>query len=183
MIRPVGLESPSEGGTQTAKDLTEVDSRTDAVSVAGVFLQGGTTTADRQVLLDRSGSQMRLADSTTTRVLSDLMCNVAGGVNAHNAIRDIQHFLGNEGPGDGFASGAYLQRSFSGPLLTSEIWFTSSQATTKIISKTLAYPSGSPLPSTITWVVYGASGAALRTMVDTLSYSGPVCYAVTRTWS
>lgn len=183
--RALAVETPAEGGTQARGDVTEVDPTQDALAAAGLHLVGSSATAnDKSVWIDRTAGGLRLTDGTAQRLLSELMAVTDGSAQSHSAARGLEHYLAGGGPGPGIApSGAYLQRIFSGPLLTSETWFTSSAASTKILSRTLTYPTGSVLCSSQAITIYNASGSALRTCTDTYSYSGPLITSCLRAWS
>jgi len=75
----------------------------------------------------------------------------------HKTLRHIIHFI-DEGPGDGFTSGAYKEILPAGnPFPTSVIWYTSATKTDKIVEKTIGRspPSGSnAAPNPIIWKMY-----------------------------
>lgn len=117
-------------------------------------------------------------------VLEDLDSSIsAGGLTAsqHKALRDLIHFI-DDGPADGFTSGAYLEVTYSGVLPTVETWYEDNTKTQKIVELTTVY-SG-VLPSTETWVMYDTDGTTvLVTLVDTITYSGVLESSRDRTWS
>lgn len=91
---------------------------------------------------------------------------------AHKELRDLIHFLDN-GPGDGWASGAYLETLPSGsPFPTSETWWTSAAKTKRIVDLTINR-NANKTPASEVWRLYASDGATvLRTLTDTISYSG-----------
>jgi hypothetical protein len=94
-----------------------------------------------------------------------------GGIteSEHETLRQLIHFL-SEGPGDGFASGAYKEILPSGnPFPTSIIWYTDSTKTQKIVEKTIVRTGINP--TTITWLVYNTDGITVaHTVSDNISY-------------
>ena len=98
----------------------------------------------------------------------------AGGItaNQHKTLRHLIHFI-NEGPGDGFASGAYKTTLPAGdPFPTSIIWWESSAQTEKIVEKTLTL-NPNKTPSQIEWKMYDINGVTvLATITDSITYSG-----------
>jgi hypothetical protein len=97
---------------------------------------------------------------------------------AHKALRHLIHFI-NEGPAEGFATGAYKEiLPSANPFPTSVIWWESNSKLQKIVEKTITY-TGS-FPTTIEWEMYDTDGSTLLvTVTDTISYSGP--FETTRT--
>lgn len=91
---------------------------------------------------------------------------------AHKALRQLIHFI-NDGPADGFATGAYKETlPVANPFPTSLIWWESSSKLQKIVEKTLTYTGA--FPTTIEWKMYDTDGTTLlATVTDTISYSGP----------
>jgi hypothetical protein len=88
----------------------------------------------------------------------------------HKTLRHLIHFIDN-GPGDGFASGAY--RETTGTVFPSSIiWYDKvGVGKKKIVSKEISW-SG-PFPTTIVWKVYDESETLLATVSDSITYSGP----------
>jgi hypothetical protein len=89
----------------------------------------------------------------------------------HAKLRQLIHFV-DQGPAEGFATGAYKEVS-GGIFPTSVIWYTSSAKTSKIVQKDISYNS-SKAPIVIAWSVYGIDGATvLATATDSINYTGP----------
>jgi len=99
----------------------------------------------------------------------------------HKALRDLIHFI-DDGPADGFASGAY--KEISGvPLSSSEIWYTSAAKTDKIVELIITRDSAKK-PTTEEWKMYDADGSTVvATVSDAISYSGAFEISRTRTVS
>lgn len=91
----------------------------------------------------------------------------------HKTLRQLIHLADNDGPMEGFTSGAYEETTPSGtPFPTSKIWWTSSAKTHKIVEETVAYNANKTL-NTDEWKVYDTDGSTvLVTMTDTYDYSG-----------
>lgn len=101
----------------------------------------------------------------------------------HNALKQLIHFI-DDGPTDGWASGAYKETLPSGsPFPTQEIWWTTSGKTHKIVSLDITR-NANKTPATEVWKIYAADGSTvLVTLTDTISYSGIFETSRTRTWS
>jgi len=91
---------------------------------------------------------------------------------AHKALRDLIHFI-DDGPADGFASGAWKEvLPLADPFPTSVIWYDSAApGHKKIVEKTTVY-SG-PFPVTEVWKMYDVAEVLLVTVTDTIVNSGP----------
>jgi hypothetical protein len=88
----------------------------------------------------------------------------------HRALRQLIHFV-DDGPAEGFATGAYRETTPTGPFPTSAVWWTSGAKTHKIVELLTTW-SG-VVPATETWKMYHADGTTvLAQVVDTISYSG-----------
>lgn len=86
----------------------------------------------------------------------------------HDTLRQLIHFM-DEGPGDGFDSGAYKE-VVGQPFPTSITWYKSSTKAKKIVEKLITY-YGNNLPHTLTWNMYDTNGTTiLHTVVDTITY-------------
>ena len=108
-------------------------------------------------------------DSYTQNLISG---GGTGGITAgeHEILRQLVHFL-DEGPGDGFASGAVRITNPSGSAFpTSIVWYLDSSLTTKLVEKIIVY-NASQVPTTITWNMYDETGLTIiHTVVDTFTY-------------
>lgn len=98
---------------------------------------------------------------------------------AHRTLRQLIHFI-DEGPAEGFASGAYHETLPSAdPFPVSFIWWTSAAKTHKLVELTLTL-NANKTPATEEWKMYDTDGATvLATVTDTISYSG--IFETTRT--
>lgn len=97
----------------------------------------------------------------------------------HRILRQLIHFI-EDGPAEGFASGAYKETTPTSPFPTSEIWWESASKLKKIVELTTTW-SG-VLVSTEQWEMYDTDGATvLATVTDTYTYSGVFESSKTRT--
>lgn len=90
---------------------------------------------------------------------------------AHKTLRDLIHFI-DEGPGDGFASGAFKEVLPSGsPFPTSVTWYLDVAKTKKLVEKFITY-TANHFPQIIQWNMYDYDGVTLiHTVTDTITYN------------
>lgn len=90
----------------------------------------------------------------------------------HKVLRQLIHFI-DEGPAEGFASGAYRETlPFADPFVTQIIWWENSAKLKKIVEKQLTL-NGNKTANTISWTIYDTDGVtALAEVEDTINYSG-----------
>lgn len=90
---------------------------------------------------------------------------------AHQTLRQLIHFI-DEGPGDGFASGAFKETLPTGsPFPTSITWYLDIAKTKKLVEKFITYNS-SHFPIQIHWNMYDFDGVTLiHTVIDDIAYS------------
>ena len=109
-----------------------------------------------------------------------LTAGAGGGIteNEHRILRQLIHFI-DEGPAEGFVSGAYKETLPSASVFpTSVIWWESSSKLKKIVEHTMTW-TGVNLTTSV-WMVYDTDGSTvLATVTDTISYSG--IFETTRT--
>lgn len=112
-----------------------------------------------------------------TKLDDGATANVAAG-----GYSDIQPFLADAGPSIGYASGSYCETLPSGAAFpTSEIWYTSSGKTTKIIQLTITRDSNKK-PTQEQYILYGSDGVTvISTVTDNISYQGAFETSRTRT--
>jgi hypothetical protein len=87
----------------------------------------------------------------------------------HKILRQLIHFI-DEGPSEGFATGAY--REMTGTIFpTAIIWWESAVKAKKIVEKLITWTGASP--TTVAWKIYDTDGSTvLATVTDTITYSG-----------
>jgi len=169
-------ESSALGGDDT--DIGEyrqplpISPQEDAIESAGLYLQDASN-RDEEVYVEREGDDMRFRDkNNTSPVTLTALLSGSGGLteSAHRTLRQLIHFIDN-GPAEGFTSGAYRETIHSGVFPTAIIWWESVSKLKKIVEKTLAYTGA--FPTTITWKMYDTDGSTiLATVTDSLTYSG-----------
>jgi len=91
----------------------------------------------------------------------------------HKTLRHLIHFI-DDGPGDGFASGAFKEILPQGnPFHTSETWYVSAAKTNKIVELIITRGSGQK-PILEIWNIYDTDGSTiLASISDAISYTGP----------
>lgn len=98
-----------------------------------------------------------------------LVTNLRGSGIAENSRKLI--LLADEGPMEGYLSGARKVTTYSGLKPTSIIWYTDGTFSSKIMEKTIQYTGLKA--TTITRKVYATDGTTLlATVTDTITYSG-----------
>lgn len=109
-----------------------------------------------------------------------LTAGAGGGIteNEHRILRQLIHFI-DEGPAEGFVSGAYKETLPSAAVFpTSIIWWESSSKLKKIVEKLITWAGAKA--TTIIWKMYDTDGTTvLATVTDVISYSG--IFETTRT--
>lgn len=98
----------------------------------------------------------------------------SGGINSsqHDSLRQLIHFI-NEGPGNGFTSGAFKE-IIGQPFPTSIIWYIDSSKVDKIIEK-LITRNDNNIPISITWNIYDTDGSTiLNSITDTITYNSNI---------
>lgn len=181
-VHPLKLEHPAYG-TQTDFTPTELDPQEDHVDVRGAFFQNDTSDDETVHVTRDSSSRMIFIDSENTTALTLTELGTGGtGVSetTHKTLRQLIHFI-DEGPAEGFASGAYREQLPSGSIFpTSIIWWESSSKVGKIVERTLTWTGVNV--TTDEWKVYDTDGSTLlATVSDSISYSGVVETTRTRT--
>jgi len=178
-VNPLKIESPGSGGTETDDFPTASNPNEDYINGRGSTYQDDSSDDDL-VRISRDGDDLTFLDKNNTeKTLSDLVAGTGGlTIEAHKTVRQLIHFI-DEGPAEGFASGAYKEILPTGnPFPTSIIWWESSSKLKKIVEKTITWSGASP--TTITWKIYDTDGTTwLWEVSDAISYSG--VFETTRT--
>lgn len=101
----------------------------------------------------------------------------------HETLRQLIHFI-DEGPGDGFLSGAFKEVLPTGsPFPTSITWYLDVAKTKKLVEKFVTY-NGSHFPTQIHWNMYDFDGVTIvHTVIDDITYSTAFESTRTRTIS
>lgn len=99
----------------------------------------------------------------------------------HNSLRQLIHFL-DDGPGDGFASGAFKETTLTGIKVTNETWYDDNTKAKKLLSLDVTYTGLKP--TTEVWKMYDVDGSTvLITLTDAIVYTGIHETSRTRTWA
>ena len=154
------------------KDIDYTDAA--LASTDKILIQTTDDRVDESVAFARDVSDnMTFRDGVQTTPVTLTTLLSGGGISeaAHKTLRQLIHFI-DEGPGEGFVTGAYKEILPAGtPFATSVIWYEDSTKAEKIVEKTLTY-SGAFI-QTIEWKVYDTDGSTvLATVTDTFTYSG-----------
>lgn len=185
-VRPLKIED-SGSGTETDFFPTETNPHEDYIDTRGLTLQDASSN-DEVVRVEREATTSKLKFYDTNypsgKTLAELATAGSGVLEAtHKALRQLIHFI-DEGPGDGFASGAYKEIS-GGAFPTSIIWWTSAAKTHKIVEKTVTRSGGGATnvaPTPVVWRIYDVDGVTvLATISDAIVYSGVFETGRTRT--
>lgn len=159
----------------------------DALEAAGLYLQDASN-RDETTLISRNGDDMTFKDvnNPTVKTLTELLSGPGGLTeSAHRTLRQLIHFI-DDGPAEGFASGAYRETT-GGLFPTSVIWWETSSKLKKIVEKTITRSGGGATnlaPTPIVWKVYDTDGSTvLATVSDAITYSGILETSRTRTIS
>ena len=173
-VRPLKVEAPATGGTETDDFYTDLDPSEDYVDARGVTFQSSTSNDDSvRVARDASDNMVfrdvaNPADSTLTTLLA------GGGMSesTHETLLQLIHFV-DEGPADGFASLA--TKTVTGGLFpTLTEWHRADD--TLLISKAIDRSAGAATtlkPTPIVWTLYDTNGTTvLHTVSDAITYSG-----------
>lgn len=164
-----------------------IEPQEDAPEFAGVYLQDASN-RDETTLLSRSGSDMLFQDGNnpTAKTLTEVIAGVGGlTISGHRTLRQLIHFIDN-GPAEGFASGAYKETLPSAnPFPTTVTWWESSSKSKRIVEKTITRSGGGAsnvAPTPIVWDIYDTDGTTkLATVSDAVTYSGVFETSRTRT--
>jgi hypothetical protein len=170
-VQPVKIESPGLGGTEEDVEYSPIEPQEDAIEAAGLYLQDASN-RDETTLVYRDGDDLKFKDGNnpSVKTLTDLAASGSGVTEAaHKILRQLIHFI-DEGPAEGFTSGAY--REVTGTVFPTNVtWWESSSKTKKIVERNLTW-TGVNL-TTDQWKVYDTDGSTvLATVTDTISYSG-----------
>jgi hypothetical protein len=184
-------ESSTGGGDPSDNDEfygeAPLDPMEDAPEVQGLFIQDktGGQPSDEDVYVTRDGNDLKFKDKTVGSevTLNDLYAG-AGGLSEgqHAILRQLIHFV-DEGPTQGFASGAYKE-VVGGLFPTQIIWWESAAKLKKIVETDITRAGGGAslvAPTPVTWKVYDTDGITVSgTVTDNITYSGIIEISRTR---
>jgi hypothetical protein len=179
-VQPVKWESTNEGGSSDEPFPSGANPQQDALGVRGMYLQPALGDRDEDVYVLRDGDDLKFNDKNNTeKTLADLVAGTGGlTVEGHKILRQLIHFI-DDGPAEGFTSGAYKETT--GTVFPSAIiWWESSSKLKKIISVDVTWSSA--LVTQEVWKVYDTDGSTvLATVTDVITYSGVFETSRTRT--
>jgi hypothetical protein len=153
--------------------------------------RSGPQREDDSILFEDRGSDIDSAERGLYRKGGDMYARDSVGAfnlrtggsglteSAHRTLRQLIHFI-DDGPAEGFASGAYREILPSGnPFYTSITWWESSAKLKRIVDLTITR-NGNQTPSQEQWRMFDTDGTTvLATVTDAISYSG--VFETTRT--
>lgn len=89
----------------------------------------------------------------------------------HETLRQLIHFV-DQGPGDGFASGAFKETlPNNSPFPSSVTWYLDVAKTKKLVEKFIIY-NANKFPTTIHWNMYDYDGITIvHTVIDSITYN------------
>jgi len=97
----------------------------------------------------------------------------------HKTLRQLIHFI-DDGPAEGFATGAYKETTPTGPFPALEVWWESAAKLKKIVQLATTWTGVNITQEQ--WKVYDVDGSTvLATVTDSISYSGVFETSRTRT--
>jgi len=172
-IQPLKIEGTDTGGTENDEFPTGADPNEDYLDARGVTLQNDTSD-DEAVGIERDASDNQVfwdGANPSGLTLTELAAGTGGlTADAHKILRQLIHFI-DDGPADGFASGAYREVTTPGVFPDVITWWESSGKTKKIVDLTLTWTGVNV--TTEQWRVYDTDGSTvLATVTDTIAYSG-----------
>ena len=179
-VKPLKIESIASGGDEDDEFPTSLNPEEDHIECAGIVFDDPAT-IDESTVIDRDGDDLRFKDTNNPvpLTLSDLVAGTGGLTEAgHKILRQLIHFIDN-GPAEGFASGAYRETTGTS-FPTAIVWYDKATAGKKKIVEKLITWTGA-FPTTIVWKVYDASAVLLATVTDVIAYTGPFETSRTRT--
>ena len=103
--------------------------------------------------------------------IDDLITAASGVTNeSHRTLRHLIHFI-DDGPGDGFTSGAYREVIDPSPTPSGMVWWESSSKLKKLVSLDLTWTANRVIEEE--WKIYDTDGSSvLATVTDTINYTG-----------
>lgn len=169
-VKPLKLESTDTGGEENDEFPTSLDPHEDFIELRGLVFDTDTV-ADDSTVITRDGDDLTFKDTNnpTPTTLTELKAGTGGlTVEGHRILRQLIHFI-NDGPAEGFTSGAY--KEVTGTIFpTAIVWWDSSSKLKKIVERLLTW-SGA-LVTQDQWKVYDADGNLVATVTDAINYSG-----------
>jgi hypothetical protein len=112
-----------------------------------------------------------LSTDPVTATQDDVLFN-AMTQSQHRTLRQLIHFIDEQGPAFGFASGAFREiLPAANPFPTSETWWESAAKLKKIVQETITYNANKTI-ATDKWEMFDTDGVTvIETVTDTMTYS------------
>jgi len=178
VVQVIKQESPDLGGEPgpVIPYSVPIDVLDDGVEAAAVFLVEVGRRNKRVAFWSHDG-EMRFRDVLNPGIdnegykLGDLI-EAASGIteNEHKVLRQLIHFI-DDGPAEGFLSGAYKETLPIGPFPTSEIWYVDNSKTQKIVELLTTWSGALIIQEQ--WKIYSIDGLTIKAIItDTISHSG-----------
>ena len=178
-VQLIKQEDSSRGGAEDDFDAFlngPLNPDEDAPEVGGIFFQSSGV-RDNTVTIYREAGEMWFEDALHSGVsnrvnLDDLLTSVGSGISdsSHKRLRHGIHFIDN-GPAEGFVSGAEQVTTYNGVFVASETWYESSTHTEKIVELNIDYSGFLSVQEE--WKIYDEDGSSvLATITDHITYNG-----------
>lgn len=149
-----------------------------------VELPNPVVEARAALVLQQSADGRREAELDILVAAIAEVAQAGGGITPaqHKALRDLIHFI-DDGPADGFASGAFKEQlPIGNPFPLEATWYTDNTKTSRIVHFECVRDAQQK-PVTEIWQMFDAGGSLLVTLSDAIVYSGIVEHTRTRTWA
>jgi hypothetical protein len=165
------LDTPSVSEEQLAADVGVSVSISD--SAGGVIIDvdcDDSRAADLMDAMAFRGYEFVVGDPSSAAVVQFRAENDLLSPDDHKILRQLIHFI-EEGPGEGFASGAY--REVTGTAFpTTIVWWESAAKLKKIVERLITWAAAKATVDK--WKIYDSADGStvLWTVTDTISYNG-----------
>jgi hypothetical protein len=172
-IHPLKIEGADTGGTQEDEFPTAANPNEDFVDARGSTYQNDTSDDDTVRVSRDASDNLTFQDGVVSGVktLTDVLATGTGiSAASHKILRQLIHFI-DDGPAEGFVSGAYREVTTPGVFPDVITWWESSGKLKKIVDLTLTWAGVNVTAEQ--WRVYDTDGSTvLATVTDTIAYSG-----------
>jgi hypothetical protein len=161
-IRPIKVEQPETGGTETDEDFYDANPNEDHVDTRGIVIQNNTSDDEDVILSRNSSGDMTFKDQNVSeKTLTDLLSGSGLTEEEHRDLDQLVHQL---------AEDYYSEYSYSfNRIINIDIWEDATK-TTKIRDFSYTY-TGNRI-NTETIKQYDESGVLIETLTYTYNYTG-----------
>lgn len=180
----VGLDPSNVSGVTATEMQTAMEQLSAATGADDKKVQVNGSDASYDYLLAKlqAGSNITLTAVDIGGGVLQVKIDASGTTDwtTHRTLRHLIHFI-EEGPAEGFTSGAYREQLPSGGIFpTSVTWWESSSKLKKIVERLITWAGVNATQDK--WKIYDTDGSTvLWTITDAISYSGIVETTRTRT--